>query len=291
MRHPRISIITPSFNQAQFIGWTVRSVLLQRYPNLEYIVMDGGSTDGTQEVLGPYADRFAHYVSEKDNGQSDAIGRGFERSTGEIMAYLNSDDMLAPGALEYVANYFTHHPEVDAIYSHRCTVNESNKVISYWILPNHSSYLMMRWDLIPQETCFWRRRLFETCGNIDPQFRFALDYDLFLRYMKRGRFVRVNRFLGSFRYHSSAKTATLLADVGQKEIRKVREKNGIKIHKGESMLGGLFSLYVQRRGFRYQLQRGSLPGALPGAGYDYDSVWGGLLNDTRLPLAMEPVLA
>jgi glycosyltransferase involved in cell wall biosynthesis len=263
-------------------------VLLQRYSNLEYIVMDGGSTDGTQEVLAPYVDRFAHYVSEKDNGQSDAIGRGFERSTGEIMAYLNSDDMLAPGALEYVANYFAHHPEVDAIYSNRCTVDEKNKVISYWILPGHSNYLMMRWDLIPQETCFWRRRLFDVCGNIDPQFRFALDYDLFLRYMKRGRFVRVNRFLGAFRYHSSAKTATLLADVGQKEIRKVREKNGIRIRKGESMLGGLFSLYVQRRGFRYQLHRGSLPGTLPGAGYDYDSVWGGLLNDTRLPVALEP---
>jgi glycosyltransferase involved in cell wall biosynthesis len=291
MSHPRISIVTPSYNQAQFIPWTVRSVLLQRYSNLEYIVMDGGSTDGTQQALAPYADRFAHYVSEKDNGQSDAIARGFERSTGQIMAYLNSDDMLAPGTLEFVAHFFAHHPEVDAIYSHRCTVDQGNKVISYWILPPHSNYLMMRWDLIPQETCFWRRSLFEKCGNIDPQFHFALDYDLFLRYMKAGRFVRANRFLGAFRYHSSAKTATLLADVGQKEIRQVREKHGIRIRKGESMLGGLFSLYVQRRGFRYQLQRGSLPGALAGAGYDYDSVWGGLLNDSRLPGVLEPAMA
>ncbi|HEY8751075.1 MAG TPA: glycosyltransferase family 2 protein [Tepidisphaeraceae bacterium] len=283
MTQPRISIVTPSYNQAPYIGWTVRSVLLQRYSNLEYIVMDGGSTDGTQEVLEPYRERFAHYLSEKDNGQSDAVARGFERSTGEIMAYLNSDDMLAPGALQYVADFFRHNPKVDAIYSHRCTVDEHNKAISYWILPRHSNYLMKRWDLIPQETCFWRRRLFEKCGNIDPQFRFALDYDLFLRYMNGGRFARVNRFLGAFRYHSTAKTATLLHDVGQAEIRKVQGKHGLWIRKGESMLGGVFSLYVQRRGFRYQLSGRSLPGALAGVGYDYDSVWGGLLNEKRLP--------
>jgi glycosyltransferase involved in cell wall biosynthesis len=251
--------------------------------------MDGGSTDGTQGVLERYRERFACYVSEKDNGQSDAIARGFERSTGEIMGYLNSDDMLAPGTLQYVADFFRHNPKVDAIYSHRCTVDENNKAISYWILPGHSNYLMKRWDLIPQETCFWRRSLFEKCGNIDPQFRFALDYDLFLRYMMGGRFVRVNRFLGAFRYHSTAKTATLLHDVGQAEIRQVREKHGLRIARGESMLGGVFSLYVQRRGFRYQMSARSLPGALAGVGYDYDSVWGGLLNEKRLPALLEPV--
>lgn len=279
MAVPRISIVTPSYNQGKYIEWTVRSVLLQRYPDLEHIIMDGGSTDETTSVLDKYADRFSHYVSEKDNGQADAISRGFDRSTGEIMAYLNSDDMLAPGALQYVANFFRHNPRVDAIYSHRCIVDESNKVGSYWILPPHLSYLMKRWDLIPQETCFWRRRLFEQCGNIDPSLHFALDYDLFLRYMKEGRFFRVNRFLGAFRYHRDAKTSRLLDDVGQKEIRRVRGKNGIKIHRGESMIGGLFSLYVQRCGMKYQFSRHTLPGSLPGVGYDYDDLWGGLLND------------
>src|SRR5688572_20116535 len=99
---PRITIVTPSYNQARFIGWTARSVFLQRYPNLEYVVMDGGSTDDTMEVLAPYAGRFAHLVSERDKGQSDAICRGFARSTGDIMGYLNSDDMLAPGTLKFV---------------------------------------------------------------------------------------------------------------------------------------------------------------------------------------------
>ena len=284
MNAPRISIVTPSYNQAQYIGWTVRSVLMQRYPNLEYILMDGGSNDGTQDVLAPYRSQFAHYVSEKDKGQADAVARGFEKCTGEIMAYLNSDDMLAPDALQFVADYFRYHPNVDAIYSHRCTVVEDNRVASYWILPRHSNYLMSRWDLIPQETCFWRRSLFERGGNIDPSFRFALDYDLFLRYMRVGRFVRVNRFLGAFRYHLTAKTATLLAQVGQEEIRRVRDKHGLKIHRDESMLGGVFSLLVQRAGARHVALRRNKPGALAGKGYDYDEVWGGLLNETRLPV-------
>src|SRR5436305_7493616 len=98
MKLPRISIVTPSYNHADYIEWTVRSVLLQRYANLEYIVMDGGSKDATCEILAPYQNHFAHFVSQKDAGQADAIARGFQRCTGDIMAYLNSDDMLAPGA-------------------------------------------------------------------------------------------------------------------------------------------------------------------------------------------------
>ena len=279
MPFPRISIVTPSFNQGKYIEWTIRSVLLQRYPNLEYIVMDGGSTDETQSILDRYRDRFAYSVSEKDDGQADAIARGFEHSTGEIMAYLNSDDMLAPGALQYVARFFRQNPQVDAIYSHRCIVNEGNKVASYWILPRHSDYLMKRWDLIPQETCFWRRSLFERCGSVDRSLHFALDYDLFVRFMNAGRFYRANRFLGAFRYHTDAKTTRLLDDLGQKEIKRVREKNNITIHRGESMLGGLYSLLVQRAGMKYRFTTRSLPGSLPGIGYDYDELWGRMLNE------------
>ena len=164
---PRVSIVTPSYNQASFVGWTARSVFLQRYPNLEYILMDGGSKDETMRVLEPYADRFAYIVSERDKGQSDAIHRGFARATGDVMAYLNSDDMLAPGTIDFVVRFFAEHPDVDAVYSHRCTVDAANKVLWYWMLPRHSDWYMTRWDLIPQETCFWRRRLFDQCGNVD----------------------------------------------------------------------------------------------------------------------------
>ena len=280
---PRISIVTPSYNQATFIRWTVRSVLLQRYPNLEYMVMDGGSTDGTQQVLEPYADRLTHFVSQADGGQADALEKGFARCTGEIMSYLNSDDMLAPGTLHFIARYFAEHPAVDAIYSHRVTVDENNKVVWYWILPRHSNWYMTRWDLIPQETCFWRRRLFDKCGNVDSRLRFAMDYDLFVRFMQNGRMVRVNRFLGAFRKHTEAKTSQLLETVGAAEIQQVWQRYGLTRNRLDDLRSARFFNGVNRRGGRYAHVRRHLPGALPGIGYDYDRVWGGLLNDPRLP--------
>ena len=282
---PRISIVTPSYNQAKFVGWTARSVFLQRYPNLEYILMDGGSTDGTMDVLAPYRDRFAHLVSERDKGQSDAIHRGFARSTGDIMAYLNSDDMLSPGALAYVAQYFEEHPEVDVVYSHRCTVDENNKVLWYWILPEHSDWYMTRWDLIPQETCFWRRRLFEKVGNVDPGFRFAMDYDLFVRFMQAapGRMVRLDRFLGVFREHGEAKTTQLMQTVGAEEIKRVWTRYGIQGGRLDPLRSARFYHGVIRAGDKFAARRRKLPGALPGVGYDYDDVWGGLLDEPELP--------
>jgi glycosyltransferase involved in cell wall biosynthesis len=281
---PRISIVTPSYNQARFVGWTVRSVLLQRYPNLEYIVMDGGSKDETMKVLEPYAHRLAHLVSERDKGQADAVQRGLARSTGDIMAYLNSDDMLAPGALRLIAKYFDEHPSVDVVYSHRCTVDDANRVRWYWILPRHSDWYMSRWDLIPQETCFWRRRMFEKCGNVDPEYRFALDYDLFIRFMRAGaRFVRLNRFLGVFREHDEAKTSQLLQTVGADETRRVWKKYGVTARPMDPLRSARFYYGVLRRGQEFAAKNRKLPGALPGTGYNYNDVWGGLLHADALP--------
>ena len=283
-QHPKISVVTPSYNQAPFIGWTVRSVLLQRYPNLEYIVMDGGSSDGTMSVLAPYRDRLAHLSHARDKGQSDAVSRGFARSSGQIMCYLNSDDMLAPGALAFVADFFAHNPDVDVVYSHRCTVDEDNIVRWYWLLPRHNNWFQSRWDLIPQETCFWRRRVFEKCGNIDASFRFALDYDLFVRFMRaKAKFVRVNRFLGVFREHDAAKTSQWMDTVGAKEISRVRERYAIKSGILDPILGYRYYDSVIRRGSAFADKKGKLPGALPGVGYDYGALWGGLLDDPRLP--------
>jgi glycosyltransferase involved in cell wall biosynthesis len=285
MALPRITLVTPSYNQARFIGWTARSVFLQRYPELEYIMMDGGSTDDTMKVLEPYADRFAYVVSERDKGQSDAISRGFARSSGDIMAYLNSDDMLAPGTLHCVARYFQDHPDVDVVYSHRCTVDEHNRVLWYWLLPEHNDWYMMRWDLIPQETCFWRRRLFEKVGNVDPTFRFAMDYDLFFRFMHAapGRTRRLNRFLGVFRQHDEAKTTRLMETVGAEEIRRVWKRYQIAPRWLDPYRSARFYHGVIRAGDRFAVKKGKLPGALPGVGYNYDQVWGGLLDDGRLP--------
>ncbi len=247
--------------------------------------MDGGSTDGTMEVLEVYRECFAHLISARDNGQSEAIRRGLDLSTGDILAYLNSDDMLAPGTLHFVAQFFKTNPEVDAVYSHRCIIDADNRVIGYWILPPHSNYLMSRWDLIPQETCFWRRRLFENCGTINDAYRFAMDYELFVRYMKGGRFKRVNRFLGAFRQHEQSKTCTLMATVGQREIEQVRHSYDATPTGPERIIGGLFSSGARLAGMLYALRGWVSPGNLPGVGYKYDELWGDLLNDSASPPA------
>ena len=281
---PRLSVVVPSYNQGRFLGDALDSLFRQDYPHLEVVVMDGGSTDNTLEVVAPYRDRFSYFVSATDRGQSDALHRGFGRATGEIMGYLNSDDMLAPGALRFVAEYFAAHPRVDVIYSHRCIVDKTNKANYYWYLPGHHNYLMMRWDLIPQETCFWRRRVFEKAGNIDPTYQFAMDYDLFVRFMRSGaKFVRVNRFLGAFRTHGDSKSILLLETVGGEEMQRVWRKYRLGPRPWEVPVGRLFSWIVTRRGFQYQGSGRPLPGTLANAGYDYNDVWGGRLDAAEMP--------
>lgn len=277
----KISVVTPSYNHAQFIERTVRSVILQRYGNLEYILMDGGSSDDTMSILEPYRDKFAHIVSEKDDGQADAIARGFEKSTGDIMAWLNSDDMLAPSTLEFVAWFFEKNPHVDALYSHRLTVDENDRAVWHWHLPHHSSYMMSRWDLIPQETCFWRRSLWQDAGNVDPSFQFAMDYDLFTRFMKIGRFKRVNRFLGAFREHEGAKTSQLMETTGAQEIHRVWVENNFTPHRLSNVMSHHFYQGTRWRGHAFARKHRILPGCLPGLGYDYDRVWGGLLKGSE----------
>jgi glycosyltransferase involved in cell wall biosynthesis len=223
---PSISIVTPSFRQAGYIARTMESVLNQNYPNLEYFVQDGGSTDGTVEIIERYANRLSGWQSESDDGQSHAINLGFAKTKGEIMAWLNSDDLLMPGTLAYVAEYFTRHPEVDVIYGHRILIDEHDREIGRWVLPPHSDSVLSWADFVPQETLFWRRTIWEkTGGKIDDTFRFAMDWDLLLRFRKTGaRMVRLPRFLGAFRIHEAQKTLSAINDVGYKEMHRLRER-------------------------------------------------------------------
>ena len=206
--------MTPSLNQGRFIESTLKSILLQGYERLEYIVVDGGSTDDTVRILETYSPWLAYWQSRADQGLSDALAQGFAQATGDILCYLNSDDLLAPDALSLVAGYFAKHPEIDAIYSHRRIMSENGYVAYHWLLPPHSDYLMKRWSLIPQETCFWRRSLFDRVGGVDTSLKFAVDYDLFVRMMSLGRFKRLNRFLGAFRMYSGQKSSRELHSVG-----------------------------------------------------------------------------
>lgn len=224
---PLISIVTPSYNQGQFLEETILSVLAQNYPRLEYAVQDGGSKDESVRVIEKYRDRLVHAESRRDKGQGHAINLGFAHATqGEIMAYLNSDDLLLPGSLNYVAAYFERNPRVDVVYGHRVVINEGSREIARWVLPGHSDKMLQWADYVPQETMFWRRRIWDKSGGkIDESFKFALDWDLILRFRDAGaRFVRLPRFLGAFRVHTTSKTTADLVTNGEREMARLRER-------------------------------------------------------------------
>jgi GT2 family glycosyltransferase len=223
---PSISIVTPSFNQAAFLPHTLSSVLDQGYPALEYVVQDGGSLDGTADVLERFRARLHHAESRPDLGQSHAVNLGFARTGGEVMAYLNSDDLLLPGSLSYVAGFFAAHPEVDVVYSHRVLIDEEGFEIGRWILPPHRDEHLLYADYVPQETLFWRRRIWERAGGqLDQSFQFAMDWDLLLRFLEAGaRLVRAPRFLGAFRVHDAQKTSRQLEGIGALEMDRLRHR-------------------------------------------------------------------
>ncbi len=222
---PRISLVTPSYQQAHYLEETIRSILDQDYPNLEYLVMDGGSVDGSVDIIRRYEDRLAYWQSCPDGGQAAAVRAGLERADGEIMGWLNSDDLIFPGTLAYVADYFRRHPDVDVVYGHRVILNESGFETGRWILPPHDPELLPWADFIPQECTFWRRKIYERVGGMDPDFRFALDWDLFLRFQKAGaRIVRLPYFMGGFRVHPEQKNAVTIGTDGFQEMRKIRER-------------------------------------------------------------------
>jgi GT2 family glycosyltransferase len=222
----RISIVTPSYAQGHFIRQTLRSVLDQRYPALEYFVQDAGSLDSTVEVLKNFQHALTGWESEKDNGQSHAINRGFAKTSGEIMAWLNSDDLLLPGAIQTVANFFKKHPDVDVVYGNRLLIDENDMEIGRWIMPGHDSSVLSWVDYVPQETLFWRRRIWDKVGGqIDETFRFAMDWDLILRFRDAGaKFAHIPRFLGAFRIHSQQKTSTQINQVGLAEMDRIRAR-------------------------------------------------------------------
>jgi glycosyltransferase involved in cell wall biosynthesis len=223
---PKLSIVTPSFQQGQYIERTILSVLDQGYPNLEYFVQDGGSKDNTVAVLKKYKNKLTGWVSEKDGGQSQAINLGFSNTNGEIMGWLNSDDLLLPDALVTVVDFFNRHPEVDVVYGNRLIIDENDMDIGRWIIPGHNSNMLSWADFVPQETLFWRRQIWDKVGGqIDDSFRFAMDWDLLVRFRDAGaQFAHIPQFLGAFRIHEHQKTSAVINEIGHKEMDLIRER-------------------------------------------------------------------
>lgn len=208
---PLVSIITPSFNQARYLDATVQSVLLQDYPRIEYMIVDGGSNDGTINVIKKYQSNLAWWVSEKDKGQTDAINKGFARAKGEILAWLNSDDTYEPAAVSAAVRYLQEHPEAGMVYGDCNFINESGRVIGQFDSAQ-TSYRLLRqgYSHIPQQTMFFRANLWKQVGPLDPSFYFAMDYDLWTRIAARSQIRYVPQTWANFRLHTSGKT--ILAD-------------------------------------------------------------------------------
>ncbi|MCX6181563.1 MAG: glycosyltransferase family 2 protein [Bacteroidetes bacterium] len=202
---PKISIITPSFNQGHFIEETILSVINQNYPELEYIVIDGGSKDSTVEVIKKYEKHISYWVSEKDKGQSEAINKGLKRATGEIVAWLNSDDMYTEGTLWEVANFFSSNPDVDILYGNvwECFPSSRERYIN-----KSFDYLKFLTGVnLHQPSIFWRRKLHEDVGYLSESLYYTMDYDLWLRLFYNYRSQKTGKIFSKFRIHDDAKTS------------------------------------------------------------------------------------
>lgn len=207
---PKLSVIIPSYQQGAFIERTIRSILDQNYPNLELILMDGGSTDETMAIIARYADKFAHFESGPDGGQAAALRKGFAQATGDYISWLNSDDTFCPGALYAIGRYLAEHPKVAFVYGDTNIIDSADKVIAFKRSVKFVLGVMKYAFLtVPQMSAFWSRTLYNEVGGVDARLRFCMDYDLFVRLASRSAPVHINQTIGNFRIHPTSKTANL----------------------------------------------------------------------------------
>jgi glycosyltransferase involved in cell wall biosynthesis len=205
---PQISIVTPSYNQGQFIEETIRSVLLQGYPNLEYIIIDGGSTDNTLEIIKKYEAYLAYWVSERDRGQSDALNKGFRRATGQLMGWQNSDDTYQPRAFFYAADRWKDCPQVDVIYGNTNVIDERSHILQPYPIAEAKLENMIPHPSICNQSAFYSDRIFKESNYIDESLQHCMDQEFLLRLLvKKYQFAFEPRIIGNFRTHPSAKTS------------------------------------------------------------------------------------
>ena len=231
---PLVSIVTPSYNQIQFLEKTIESVLTQDYPNLEYIIVDGDSKAGSQELRQRYEKELTAWISEPDQGQSEAINKGFNLAKGEIFAWLNSDDLYYPWTIEQAVDYLLNTPEVGMVYGDAHLINDTGQVIRMFNSRQTNFQRLMRGGVyICQSAAFWYADLFRKVGTLDPSYYFAMDYDLWVKFAKITEIRYVPQLWSSFRIHSQGKS-TVSDDRCWPEMRRVYQREG----------GGLFSLFM-----------------------------------------------
>lgn len=219
MKHPLVSIITPSYNQARYLEQTLRSVLEQDYPHIEYIVIDGASTDGSADIIRKYADRLAYWVSEKDSGQAEAINKGLARATGEMIAWINSDDFYLPGAVTAAVKAFEAHPQAGLVYGDTVAVDEKGEFIHF---PHYAQWTLedlLTFHILGQPAVFMRRDVLLKAGFLDPSFHFLLDHHLWIRMAALAPMVYLPQRWAAGRFHESAKNVAQAAKFGEEAFR------------------------------------------------------------------------
>jgi glycosyltransferase involved in cell wall biosynthesis len=212
---PLVSIVTPSYNQARFLEATLRSVLEQDYPNLEYLVVDGASTDGSVDIIRRYAGRLTWWVSEKDSGQSEAINKGLRRARGEIVGWLNSDDVYLPGAVAAAVAAFQAHPQAAVVYGDALAIDADGKSFNVMHARQYSLVDLMAFNIICQPAAFMRRSVLEQVDYLNPSYHLLMDTLLWMDMARVGPFVYVPQAWAAARYHDQAKNRTRGAAYGR----------------------------------------------------------------------------
>lgn len=238
---PLVSIITPSFNQVQFLDETIQSVLGQDYPNIEYIIVDGGSTDGSLDVIRKYESKLTGWVSEQDTGQTDAINKGFSMATGDIFAWINSDDIYLPGAVSEAVQYLQENPHVGMMYGNAYYIDEESRPIAlYPAAPTDYLGLRRGVNTIPQQATFFRSILWRMVGPLDSSFYYAMDYDLWTRISSVTPIKFHDEFMAYFRLQSASKSMREASRCWPEMMR-------IHFREGGSRLSIIYLKYLIRR--------------------------------------------
>jgi len=258
---PKISVVVPSFNQAEFIEATLSSILEQRYENLELIVIDGGSSDGSVDIIKKYSSQLAYWVSEPDGGQTNGLIKGFRASTGEIQCWINSDDLMANNCLFEVADFFRKHSDAEAVFGNTTWINRDGQVLREQREIGFSKFLWMyTYNYIPGMSMYWKRSLYERIGGLNPKFNLAMDADLWIRFAQATRIRHVRRNWSYMRFYPEQKNRHLRtqSDVEDLDIRSrywgssrpalysLKRLAALGIRVGLKLVTGCYSLRYQR---------------------------------------------